>query len=91
MVDPEAIRNVINGAATRLCEAPSIKACMRTIIARCFQRFLTWPSRRTALVTMRYVRSWYADGSREVELFPRATWELLTAEQQSVLRFPIEV
>jgi ectoine hydroxylase-related dioxygenase (phytanoyl-CoA dioxygenase family) len=42
-----------------------------------------------ALVTIRYVRSWYADASRDVEDLPRATWESLTPEQQSVMRFPI--
>jgi hypothetical protein len=41
-----------------------------------------------ALATIRYVRRWYADASREVELIPRATWESLTAEQQNVMRFP---
>jgi Phytanoyl-CoA dioxygenase (PhyH) len=41
------------------------------------------------LVTVRYVRRWYADASRDVEQIPRATWESLTAEQQSMLRFPI--
>jgi phytanoyl-CoA dioxygenase PhyH len=44
-----------------------------------------------ALATIRYVRRWYADASREVEHLPRATWESLTAEQQSVMRFPIAV
>jgi ectoine hydroxylase-related dioxygenase (phytanoyl-CoA dioxygenase family) len=44
-----------------------------------------------ALATIRYVRRWYADASREVELLPRTMWESLTAEQQSVMRFPIEV
>ncbi len=42
-----------------------------------------------ALATVRYVRRWYADASRDVEGLPRATWESLTAEQQSVMRFPI--
>ena len=42
-----------------------------------------------ALVTIRYVRRWYTDASRDVEGLPRATWESLTAEQQSVMRFPI--
>lgn len=42
-----------------------------------------------ALVTIRYVRRWYADDSRDVEAIPRAVWESLTAEQQSVMRFPI--
>jgi ectoine hydroxylase-related dioxygenase (phytanoyl-CoA dioxygenase family) len=40
------------------------------------------------LVTLRYVRRWYADASRDVEELPRATWESLTAEQQDMMRFP---
>lgn len=42
-----------------------------------------------ALATIRYVRRWYADSSRDVEHIPRATWESLTADQQTVMRFPI--
>jgi len=41
-----------------------------------------------ALATIRYVRRWYADASRDVEDLPRATWESLTAEQQAMMRFP---
>jgi hypothetical protein len=41
-----------------------------------------------ALATIRYVRRWYADASRDVEDIPRATWESLTAEQQGMMRFP---
>ena len=41
------------------------------------------------LVTVRYVRRWYADDSREVRPLPRALWQSLTAAQQSVMRFPI--
>ena len=41
-----------------------------------------------ALASMRYVRRWYADASREVENLPNATWESLTAEQQCLMRFP---
>jgi hypothetical protein len=44
-----------------------------------------------ALVTIRYVRRWYADDSREVQAVPRAVWDSLTAEQQSVMRFPIRL
>jgi len=44
-----------------------------------------------ALVTIRYVRRWYADNSRKVNMIPRAVWHSLTAEQQSILRFPLEV
>ena len=42
-----------------------------------------------ALCTIRYVRHWYADASRDVEHIPRTTWELLTVEQQSLMRFPV--
>jgi len=42
-----------------------------------------------ALVSIRYARRWYADNSREVDLLPRAVWESLTSEQQSVMRFPV--
>jgi hypothetical protein len=42
-----------------------------------------------ALATIRYVRRWYSDNSRDVSVLPRAVWELLTPEQQSVMRFPI--
>jgi ectoine hydroxylase-related dioxygenase (phytanoyl-CoA dioxygenase family) len=42
-----------------------------------------------ALVTVRYVRQWYADTSREINPIPRVLWQSLTPEQQSVLRFPI--
>lgn len=43
-----------------------------------------------ALATVRYVRRWYADNSREVNAIPRAIWDSLTLEQQEVMRFPIE-
>ncbi|MGH6877121.1 MAG: phytanoyl-CoA dioxygenase family protein [Rhizomicrobium sp.] len=42
-----------------------------------------------ALVSIRYVRRWYADDSREVSFIPRAVWESLTPEQQYLMRFPI--
>jgi ectoine hydroxylase-related dioxygenase (phytanoyl-CoA dioxygenase family) len=42
------------------------------------------------LVSIRYVRDWYADNSREVNPIPRAVWQGLTKEQQSLMRFPIE-
>jgi hypothetical protein len=42
-----------------------------------------------ALVSIRYVRRWYADDSREVRLIPRAVWESLTPQQRSVMRFSI--
>jgi hypothetical protein len=41
------------------------------------------------LVTIRYVRRWYADHSREVNPIPRAIWNSLTPEQQNVMRFPL--
>ena len=42
-----------------------------------------------ALVSIRYVRRWYADNSREVNIIPRGIWNALTAEQQCVMRFPV--
>jgi hypothetical protein len=42
-----------------------------------------------ALVSVRYVRRWYADDSREVNSIPSAVWESLTSEQQSAMRFPV--
>jgi ectoine hydroxylase-related dioxygenase (phytanoyl-CoA dioxygenase family) len=42
-----------------------------------------------ALVTIRYVRRWYADESREVSAIPGPVWNALTIEQQAVMRFPI--
>ena len=42
-----------------------------------------------ALATIRYVRRWYADDSREVSSIARATWQALTPAQRSVLRFPV--
>ena len=42
-----------------------------------------------ALVTVRYVRRWYWDDSREVNPIPRAVWQLLTREQQAAMRFPL--
>ena len=41
------------------------------------------------LVTIRYVRRWYADRSRDVASIPRAVWDSLEPEQQSLMRFPI--
>ena len=37
-----------------------------------------------ALLSIRYVRRWYADCSREVNPLPLAVWQSLTAEQQSI-------
>jgi hypothetical protein len=42
-----------------------------------------------ALASIRYVRRWYADESREVDSPSRAVWESLTSEQQGVMRFPV--
>jgi hypothetical protein len=42
-----------------------------------------------ALVSVRYVRRWYTDYSREVNTFPRSVWQSLTMVQQSIMRFPI--
>jgi hypothetical protein len=42
-----------------------------------------------ALITLRYVRRWYTDNSRDVNSIPRKVWDSLTPEQQSMLRFPI--
>jgi len=44
-----------------------------------------------ALLTIRYVRRWYADDSREVNAIPFAVWQSLTTEQRSMMRFPLEV
>jgi ectoine hydroxylase-related dioxygenase (phytanoyl-CoA dioxygenase family) len=43
-----------------------------------------------ALVSIRYVRRWYADDSREVNSIPRPVWASLTPDQKSVMRFPLE-
>ena len=43
-----------------------------------------------ALVTIRYVRRWYADTSRDVNRIPRTVWNSLTPAQQDMTRFPIE-
>ncbi|RZA01422.1 MAG: hypothetical protein EOP47_10765 [Sphingobacteriaceae bacterium] len=41
------------------------------------------------LVTIRYVRDWYADASRDVATIPVNIWQTLTPEQQKMIRFPI--
>jgi ectoine hydroxylase-related dioxygenase (phytanoyl-CoA dioxygenase family) len=43
-----------------------------------------------ALLTIRYVRRWYADHSREVHAIPLAVWQSLTTEQQGMMRFPVQ-
>jgi hypothetical protein len=45
--------------------------------------------RPRALLTIRYVRRWYVDDSREVNAIPMAVWQSLTTEQQSMMRFPL--
>lgn len=42
-----------------------------------------------ALLTIRYVRRWYADFSREVRAIPKAVWASLTPEQQTMMRYPV--
>jgi len=42
-----------------------------------------------ALLSVRYVRRWYADESREVNTIPRRVWDALTPEQQSMMHFPL--
>lgn len=42
-----------------------------------------------ALLTIRYVRRWYADLSREVNTIPLSLWQSLTDAQQSIMRFPM--
>jgi ectoine hydroxylase-related dioxygenase (phytanoyl-CoA dioxygenase family) len=42
-----------------------------------------------ALLTIRYVRRWYADHSRDVNMIPLAVWQSFTPEQQSMMRFPV--
>jgi ectoine hydroxylase-related dioxygenase (phytanoyl-CoA dioxygenase family) len=41
------------------------------------------------LVTIRYVRRWYADSSRDVSSIPVSLWQSFTPEQQAIMRFPI--
>ena len=41
------------------------------------------------LATLRYVRRWYTDDSREVSAIPNAIWQSLTEEQKAVMRFPV--
>ena len=48
----------------------------------------TTPTPR-ALVTIRYVRRWYADDSREVNAIPRVVWDAMTDEQRRMMRFPL--
>ena len=43
-----------------------------------------------ALVSIRYVRRWYADDSREVNAIPSAIWQSFSDEQRALMRFPIK-
>jgi hypothetical protein len=40
-------------------------------------------------LSIRYVRRWYADYSREVNPIARRVWHALTPAQQHILRFPV--
>jgi hypothetical protein len=42
-----------------------------------------------ALASVRYVRRWYADDSREVNAIPSVVWQTLTEEQRAMMRFPL--
>jgi ectoine hydroxylase-related dioxygenase (phytanoyl-CoA dioxygenase family) len=44
-----------------------------------------------ALVSIRYVRRWYTDDSREVAAIGRSTWQRLTPVEQSMMRFPLAI
>lgn len=44
-----------------------------------------------ALASIRYVRRWYADDSRDVASMSRSTWRALTPGQQGMMRFPVQV
>jgi ectoine hydroxylase-related dioxygenase (phytanoyl-CoA dioxygenase family) len=41
------------------------------------------------LVTIRYVRHWYADSSRDANSIPRDVWQSLKPEQKAIMRFPV--
>ena len=41
------------------------------------------------LVTIRYVRRWYWDDSRDVNPIPALLWHNLTDEQKRIMRFPV--
>ena len=45
--------------------------------------------RPRALVSVRYVRRWYTDNSREVDSVPLDVWVSLTPGQQGLMRFPV--
>lgn len=41
------------------------------------------------LLSIRYVRHWYADNSREVNTIPNSVWTSLNLAQQDMMRFPV--
>jgi hypothetical protein len=43
------------------------------------------------LATIRYVRHWYCDNSREVNSIPATVWKSLSSGQKSILRFPVDL
>ncbi len=42
------------------------------------------------LLTIRYVRNWYFDRSRDVNQIPATVWKILSSEQKDRLRFPVD-
>jgi hypothetical protein len=42
-----------------------------------------------AMVSIRWVRRWYTDASREVHSIPQSVWRSLSLKEQELLRFPI--
>jgi len=42
-----------------------------------------------ALLSIRYVRPWYVDESREVSSLPQSVWESLTRDHQKMMRYPV--
>ncbi len=46
-------------------------------------------SQSRPLVSMRYVRHWYCDNSREVNSISQSVWTSLSSKQQNMMRFPI--
>lgn len=43
------------------------------------------------LATIRYVRNWYCDSSREVNTIPVSVWNSLSPEQKAMLRFEVAI
>ena len=43
-----------------------------------------------AMASLRYVRRWYWDDSREVEAIPHEVWDSLTPAQQQMMRFRVQ-